>query len=89
MIIEGDGFLYIWDLYLQIDDAILIFCTVIAMEGDGFWTDILRNRVSNKIDGELAGLDDLEIPRMQETQYGVKDCMVLFSGDRQRSSSCW
>ena len=67
MIIEGDGFLYIWDLYLQIDDAILIFCTVIAMEGDGFLTDILRNGVSNEVDGELAGLDGLEIPMTQET----------------------
>jgi hypothetical protein len=54
---------------VQIDDAIFIFCTAVAMEGDGFLTDILRNGVSNEVDGDLAGLDDLEIPMTQETQY--------------------
>jgi hypothetical protein len=34
---------------VQIDDAIFIFCTVVAMEGDGFFTDILRNGVSNGV----------------------------------------
>jgi len=39
------------------------------MEGGEFLTDILCNRVHNEVDGDLAGLDDFEIPMTQETQY--------------------
>lgn len=39
------------------------------MEGEGFLTDILRNGVSNEVDGELVGLNDLEILMPEETLY--------------------
>jgi hypothetical protein len=51
---------------VHINDNILF--TAIAMEDDGFLGDILRNGVCNNVDGELAGIDDLEIPMTQETQ---------------------
>lgn len=40
------------------------------MEGDGFLSDILLNGVANGVDGDLAGLDELDIPMTQETQHG-------------------
>jgi hypothetical protein len=38
------------------------------MEEDGFLSDILLNGGANGVDGDLAGLDDLDIPMTQEVE---------------------
>jgi hypothetical protein len=73
--------------HLYSKSLIMLFFIAIAMEGGEFLTDILCNGVHNEVDGDLAGLDDFEIPMTQETQYeDVEEVQATRSSNKSKRS---